>query len=308
MKAVVLEKQNTQCIVLADDESMHTIEAPRLQVGDVFDLAPYLRGRSRISRKGWQRVLAAAAVLMIALCTGFWYTTFTVSATVTTEGEAPIAYYLNHRGQVLRAEPLNDEAKALMNSMGGVDGRPPLDTVLKKTEKAMHEKGLLGEDEHLTYKRERGKVDKSAEKDFSDKENGGNSNWGGNSGADSDAQRQDKPTKATQKQKTPSKDKDKTNGEGGNPKPGKDEGQQPDSDTGQPGGDSGGNGGSDDNPGGDTGGNPGGNTPPGGDSGGGSGGSGGGSSGGSGGGNGGSGGGNSDGGNSGGNAPSGEGE
>ena len=106
MLGVVLSKQNNGCIVLAEDESMRTIPAAKagsaeLQVGDVIDLDRYLGLRRHIDLR-ILRVLAIVVVVVIAIIGIFWYTTFDVSATVTTRGEAPVTLYLNHWGHVLR--------------------------------------------------------------------------------------------------------------------------------------------------------------------------------------------------------------
>ncbi|MBQ9180411.1 MAG: hypothetical protein IJ132_06395, partial [Firmicutes bacterium] len=109
MKAVVLENNNDNCIVLAEDGSMHTIPAA-FEVGAEFELDPYLRKKVNAGAMR-KRLVAVAAAFIFVIFGSFYYTTYTVSATVTTDGDAPIIYYLNHRGQVLRAEPQNKAAK-----------------------------------------------------------------------------------------------------------------------------------------------------------------------------------------------------
>lgn len=155
MKAVVLESKDNKCIVLAEDGSMHTIPAA-FEVGAEFELDPYLR--KRVSTGGVRkRLVAVAAAFIFAIFGSFYYTTFTVSATVTTDGDAPIIYYLNHRGQVLRAEPQNKAAKKVLKDMGGIDSRPPIEEVMEKAEVSLKKNGFLDKKESLEYEIKEGK-------------------------------------------------------------------------------------------------------------------------------------------------------
>ena len=253
MKAVILEKQNNECIVLAEDESMHTIPAPAgSDVGDVIDLSEHLRKQRTqwMNRKSWQRVAAAAAVLLIALFGTFYYTTFTVSATVTTEGDAPIVYYLNHRGQVLRAEPQNDAAEGVLDGMGGIEHRPDLDDVLDRTERAMQKQGLLGKKERLSYStRPEGKADEP-QNSSGTKATSENGTAPAQQKPSKDSDTKDKKTadKNGDKDKDKDKDKDtqtqkKPSGSNGNDPAKKPSGQPQSEPAKDPGGGSGGSGG-----------------------------------------------------------------
>ncbi len=175
MKAVVLEKLNDKCIVLAEDETMREIPAAGCSVGDVVDISAQLISH-RARKRRWQRVAAVAAMLLIAFCGAFSYSTFTVSATVTTQGDAPIMYYLNHRGQVLRAEALNETGEDVMSSMGDIGRRPSLEETLSKTEAIMQEKGYLEEDEYLTYTTDKDRDGKADEKKTFDPAKAGSGN------------------------------------------------------------------------------------------------------------------------------------
>ena len=155
MKAVVLENNNDNCIVLAEDGSMHTIPAA-FEVGAEFELDPYLRKKVNAGAMR-KRLVAVAAAFIFAIFGSFYYTTFTVSATVTTDGDAPIIYYLNHRGQVLRAEPQNKAAKKVLKDMGGIESRPPIEEVMEKAEASLKKNGFLDNKESLEYEIKEGK-------------------------------------------------------------------------------------------------------------------------------------------------------
>ena len=155
MKAVVLENNNDNCIVLAEDGSMHTIPAA-FEVGAEFELDPYLRKKVNAGAMR-KRLVAVAAAFIFAIFGSFYYTTFTVSATVTTDGDAPIIYYLNHRGQVLRAEPQNKAAKKVLKDMGGIESRPPIEEVMEKAEASLKKNGFLDKKESLEYEIKEGK-------------------------------------------------------------------------------------------------------------------------------------------------------
>ena len=183
MRAVVLEKDNNEFIVLAHDESMHSIPCrDGVEVGDVIELDAYLNRHSYSAARSTQlrRIAAYAAALMVAFFGVFSYMTFDVSATVTTDGEASIVYYLNHRGQVLKAEAINEEGEEVLEAMGGVSHRPKLDDVLKETEKAMQDKGYLGSDERLSYETDKDNDGKQDERKTLGGETSGSGSNGGN--------------------------------------------------------------------------------------------------------------------------------
>ena len=107
---------------------------------------PQMRARRRAIL-----IAAIAAAVLLALCGIYYYMTYTVSATVITEGKARIAFDVNHRDQVLEAEAINKAGKEVLNEIGSIEGRPDIEDVLTETEEIMHEKGYLEENEHLTY-------------------------------------------------------------------------------------------------------------------------------------------------------------
>lgn len=150
MKAVVLERKGNTCIVLADDGCVYRIHAS-FHAGDEIDVSRYLAREKRMKRT-IQRTIAIASILVLALLGTFCYTTYDVSAAVTTEGDAPITYYVNHRGRVLSAEGQNEEGKRLLEGID-IKDRPPIDKALDRTEHMMREEGFLGEDENLKYER-----------------------------------------------------------------------------------------------------------------------------------------------------------
>ncbi len=171
MKAVVMEKVNDGFIVLAHDESMHSIPlADGIEVGDVVDVDAYLKRQPvRARNVQLRRIAACAAALLVAVFGTFSYMTYDVSAAVTTDGDASIVYYLNHRGQVLRAEALNEAGEEVLNAMGGVKNRLKFEDVLLKTEKVMQEKGYLGTDESLSYEVDKNNDERVDEKKKLDK-------------------------------------------------------------------------------------------------------------------------------------------
>ena len=174
MKATVLESADGRSVILAEDGLFYSTdgiyetgeiieyEAPAIYAeaeAQIFDEPAYSSGiagdprirQDGISRSGdgyavrrsalSRRIAAIAACLVIALSvTAYSYQNLMVYADVTLDGDMPVTFSLNRKGEIIRMEPADENGRALAEDMreNGMKGKS-IEKALEYAEKYMVE-------------------------------------------------------------------------------------------------------------------------------------------------------------------------
>ena len=144
MKAVVLEASGGFAAVLRDDGAVEKIRRV-CHVGETIELED--RKITAFPKRMAQWAAAAAAALILFTGGILGYNNAYAFSYVSLDTNPSIEFVLNRKNEVLRVSALNDDAKAIVDSVNeGRSRKDSLTDVIKQTTECLYEQAYLGKD------------------------------------------------------------------------------------------------------------------------------------------------------------------